>query len=145
MLREAGETAVHVDLGVSRAVRPAVVGPPAVHRLHPGLDNVEAVEETCDLAAGADRGGDALAPVDINDALDILGCEVRSDVGERQIAAGGKRVEVPADDAVRVVGVRDEVQQSAMTDSATGRVRSNVSRSSAEARIFSGSRRSASR
>jgi hypothetical protein len=74
------------------------------------LDQVEAVEESAELRAGAQRQGDARR-LEILDRRRLLRGEVGGGVGGHQTAAGRQFGQQPADQGVRAVRVGDEVEQ----------------------------------
>src|SRR6185437_17107518 len=96
--------------------RLAIVGarlrPPLLHWYQAGFHEVGAVEEWCHLRAAAPRELllDPAVP-GIVDALDRLPVEeVYGAMGDGEVAARGYGVEQAGHDRVRVVGVRDRVQ-----------------------------------
>ncbi len=80
-----------------------------VDDLHAGVDELQAVEEALDLGAVTQPHRDAAAPVGFRGRFERR-VVVAGRVRQREVAAGRQFVDEPADDAVRVVSVVDEVE-----------------------------------
>jgi hypothetical protein len=91
--------------GLRRGVRPPLRDP---HQAR--LGKLEAAEEPHHLGVGAVSLLDRHVPADLVPGLRHLVDDVRGDLGHGQVAAGRARADEPGDDAVRVVGVRDQMQ-----------------------------------
>ncbi len=88
---------------------PTSCGRQRPYRLHAGLNQFEAVEETLDRGAGAWVDDDAALAVDGGHPPDLVRREVGGEMGQGQIAAGRKLVQIPTDETVGVGGVRKEM------------------------------------
>jgi hypothetical protein len=108
LLRAQGTTA---DLGVRRGVALRGVGAPAVADGGARIEQLQAVEEAGDVLLGAELHRGAGRGVDVGDLLPGGRVEVGRAVAQRQGAARGQGVQQAAHDAVRILGVGDEVHQ----------------------------------